>query len=913
MKIEPRSGFLAVFAPAVLLFNLLITQTSQAGFWVTNSPINVQRAFYSATLLPNGKVLIAGGSTGDGRTNAAELYNPATGTWTPTGSLKTSRSGHTATLLPNGKVLVAGGAIGNLASASYLSSAELYDPATETWTPTGAMHAKRSSPSMTLLKTGKVLVAGGYYDDPVTGSTYLDTSELYDPIAGTWSVLTNRLNAGRVWHTATLLPDGKVLIAGGSTSGPIGHLASAELFDPSAETWTETSFLNTARYYHTATLLPNGKVLVVGGDDVIYPHIHYLSSAELYDPLTGTWTQTGSLNEAREFHTATLLPRGQLLIVGGVGNAGFLASAELYDPITGTWTTTNGLAFPRRSHKATLLPGGRVMVTGGVTTNHVYSTEVFDSDNGACTNTQPLSVERYSPTATLLENGKVLLAGGYGVNGVNVSVTNADLFDSSTATWTPASGLNTNRFCHTMTLLPSGWVLVTGGEGIAGTLSSIELYNPVTRIWERRNGMNRPRSYHTATLLRSGRVLVAGGSPTVSGVTAELYEPTGSLWLEAGSMNTARYLHTATLLPDGKVLVAAGISGINDSGITNSAELYEPTTRTWIITGSLNRGRRSHTATLLPNGKVLVAGGRTPGGITNSAELYNPADGTWTVTGSMNHGREGHAAILLPNGKVYVSGGFGSSNLALASAELYDPSTGVWTLTAPLNSPRYNHTATLLPNGQVLLAGGRDDADGTHYLSSVELYDVGLGYSNSWQPQIATVFSPVSFTSNLVVTGTQFRGVSGASGGNHLDSSSDYPLVQLRSIESAQTTFLLCKHFETDLFTSTPLWNFPPGLALVTVFVNGIPSTSAFLSVNVPSPTTITKISPKKLTDGSFQFSFINSPGAIFGAMATTNLALPFTNWTPLGGVVEITPGQFQFTDNSATTNRQRFYGVRAP
>ena len=263
----------------------------------------------TATLLLNGKVLVAGGYGLSGfATNSAEVYDPSTGVWTTTGNMTTGRDGHTATLLPNGKVLVAGGQDNN---GIVLSSAELYDPATGSWTLTAsAMYSARNA------------------------------------------------------HTATLLPNGKVLVAGGegTTTGVVTN--SAELYDPVANTWTPTpNPMNIARFAHTATLLPNGKVLVSGG----YSH-GVTNSAELYDPGSGTWNLVGSMANAREFHTATLLPSGDVLVIGGftVG-AGILASAELYDRLSGTWTT-NGIASPnirRWEHTATLLANGKVLVAGG--------------------------------------------------------------------------------------------------------------------------------------------------------------------------------------------------------------------------------------------------------------------------------------------------------------------------------------------------------------------------------------------------------------------------------------------------------------------------------------------------------------------------------------------------------------------
>jgi N-acetylneuraminic acid mutarotase len=411
-------------------------------------------------------------------------------------------------------------------------------------------------------------------------------------------------------------------------------------------------------------------------------------------------------------------------------------------------------------------------------------------------------------------------------------------------------------------------------------------------------------------LLPNGKVLVAGGYNTNSGAlsSAELFNPATGTWTNTGSMTNARVGHTAILLSNGKVLVAGG----------GGAELYDPATETWTVTGAMTTNRARHTATLLPNGRVLVAGGLNVSTYLTSSELYDPVMGIWSATGSMTNERAYHKATLLPSGKVLVMGGIGISTRPglniLASAEIYDPDTGKWILAGAMTTNRAYHTATLLPNGRVLVAGGVNMGviNNINYLFSTELYDVGLGFSNSWQPRITSLTSPLNLGGNLVVTGSQFRGISGGSGGNSQDSSADYPLVQLRSIESGQTVFLLTTNWSTNSFTSLPVWNFPPGYALATVFVNGIQSTSSVVNISVPVPTVATLASPQKLTNG-FQFAFTNSVGALFGVLATTNLSLPLTNWTALGGVTEISPGQFQFTDPQAMNNLQRFYRAYSP
>ena len=295
---------LLVTGLAVLLLGTLTALPVRAasGTWTLTGSLNVTQISHTMTLLSNGQVLVAGGEDGNGTTIAtAELYDPATGTWTLTGSLNQARESAAATLLQNGQVLVAGGLYIDMFGFSHaLASAELYNPATGTWTLTGSMNTARDHPTATLLQNGQVLVANA------------TSAELYDPATGTWTT-TGSLNQARSAFTMTRLQNGQVLVTGG-VWGPV--LASAELYDPATGTWTATGSLNQARAFHTATLLPNGQVLVVGGAT------SGSSSTELYNPATGTWTLTGSLNQARSSHTATLLTGGQVLVAGGLSNSG---------------------------------------------------------------------------------------------------------------------------------------------------------------------------------------------------------------------------------------------------------------------------------------------------------------------------------------------------------------------------------------------------------------------------------------------------------------------------------------------------------------------------------------------------------------------------------------------------------------
>jgi N-acetylneuraminic acid mutarotase len=336
---------------------------------------------HTATLLRNGKVLVAGGAIDaeNRELTSAELYDPATGRWTTTGSMHWPRAQHTATLLADGRVLVAGGLCNGMTMEAAcppigdpdgaIAEAEIYDPGTGKWSPTGRMTTPRWLHTATLLASGKVLVVGAEH----APDAILDKAELYDPKTGTWTA-TGSMHHARTQNMAAMLPDGNVLVAAGigpispSSATPHDLLDSAELYDPVSGTWNETGSLTTKRAFVTLVAsLADGRVLVVGGDG---PGDPVLASAEIYDPKTGAWTETGSLANARDLMTSTLLADGRVLVAGGfVGSeaAGYnsVPPTELYDPTIGTWAFAGDLPTPRVFTTATLLRDETVLVAGG--------------------------------------------------------------------------------------------------------------------------------------------------------------------------------------------------------------------------------------------------------------------------------------------------------------------------------------------------------------------------------------------------------------------------------------------------------------------------------------------------------------------------------------------------------------------
>jgi Kelch motif/Galactose oxidase, central domain len=340
---------------------------------------------------------------------------------------------------------------------------------------------------------------------------------------------TGSMKSARDGHTATLLPGGSVLVAGGHATGESGSFVSAELYDPATGTFSPTGSMAQPRMGHTATTVQRDggvRVLIVGGFDDNSQKTTV--SAELYDPTSGTFAATGSLSQARFGQTATLLADGRVLIAGGQSRALALNSAEVYDPKTGTFTLAG-----------------------------------------------PMTQSRFGQTATLLPNGQVLVAGGY--NASQMWLASAELYDPATGKFSPAGNMGSPRVFHAAVALADGRVLITGGSGkpgFGGSLASVEIYDSSTGKFSPAGSMTNPRSWHSASLLSGGRVLVAGGQDDKNSgflSSADFFDPVTNKFTATGSMKVARANQTATLLPDGRTLIVGGDDG---SGNLSSAELF---------------------------------------------------------------------------------------------------------------------------------------------------------------------------------------------------------------------------------------------------------------------------------------------------------------------------------------------------
>ncbi len=353
--------------------------TSPQGNRVEALAMTTARANAAAIRLRDGRVLICGGTaTGQvgGVLSSAELYDPAARTFTPTGSMTVPRAGQTITMLRDGRVLLTGG-VQNVGFRSQLSSAEIFDPAAGSFSATGSMSVPREGHTATMLRGGSVLIAGGSDN----GIHTLDSAEIFNPSSGTFS-RAGHLHQPRVAHVAALLGSGKVLIAGGGRGGmPSGYISydTAEMYDPSTRSFSAVrAHMKSDRVGAAAVKLNDGRVLIVGGKSgrVVTSRHRNLSSltplntAEIFDPESGTFIRTGDMSAPHYLATATMLDNGDVLVVGGWTIRGPLVvgmrDAEVYQPATNRFVHIGQTNVARLTNTATLLNDGEVLIAGGV-------------------------------------------------------------------------------------------------------------------------------------------------------------------------------------------------------------------------------------------------------------------------------------------------------------------------------------------------------------------------------------------------------------------------------------------------------------------------------------------------------------------------------------------------------------------
>ena len=463
-----------------------------------------------------------------------------------------------------------------------------------------------------------------------------------------------------------------------------------------------------ARGEHTATLLGDGQVIVAGGIDV---ELGFLASAELYDPTSRTFTVTGSMATTRSGAAAILLGDGRVLVTGGQTTNAVLTNAEIYDPTTGKFTpTANHMPEPHFLHAIAMMPGGSVLVAGGFAGSGIFTflnaqaaATQFDPSTNSFTPAAPLNLSRAVIDATVLKDGNIFIPGGTNFQGQ--ALADAELYPAGAAVdpggrfalppVAISGGMHSERVDERAITLGDGQILITGGiNGVGVRSNSAELYDPGTvHLTLTNTSMTIGRAGQTVTMLNNGKVLVAGGDTD----TAELYDPsTGTFAATAGKMSVIRLHHTATLLKDGTVLIAGGVSSQTGPAL-NSAELYDPASDSFtLIAAPMQSARVFQVAALLPNGTVLLAGGSdeddSGAGATNSGEIYDPVAKTFTTTNTMSAQRYAATATRLDDGSILIVDG-AAVTATIASADLFNRHRPV------LSDHRHTHRGALLPFG----------------------------------------------------------------------------------------------------------------------------------------------------------------------------------------------------------------------
>jgi uncharacterized repeat protein (TIGR03803 family) len=1019
--------------------------------------MNDRRWKHTATLLPNGKVIVAGGVNTDQILSGAELYDPARGEWTRTGSLTNGRFDHRATLLPGGEVLVAGGTVGFDTNdlPVVAASAELFDPDTGTWAPTGMMATNRFGFTMTLLADGKVLAAGG-----ANSNGALACVEVYDPITRQWTP-TNPMHTPRAGHTATLLPNDKVLVAGGlasQTDPATNTLSSAELYDPDAGTWTPTRAMIEPRTDHTATLLPGGNVLVAGGG--LQRISTFTTTAELYDPASETWTATTPVIIGQESQTATLLDNGKVLIAGGSNRADADGTiAELYDlPEASTPDTmiSNLVSFassdglhphaglllgPDGNFYGTTRDGGdndagtifRFTADGVLTslfsfnftngsapqagltlgkdgnfygtttlggsssfgtifrfsTNGTLTTlATFDGINGANPQCQLVTDDSGNFYGTAPEQGPNGFGTVFRVTADGVPTTVVSFNDTNGAS--PEDGLTAGTdgsFYGTTANGGSsdkGTVFRVTPDGLLTTLFSFSNTNgavPLGGVVQGKDGNLYGTTGFGGTNSGFGTIfklatngtlttlfdfkLLDGEIPSaklVFGNDGNLYGTTsigGSTGDNPGGSGLGTVFRITTNGIFTRLILFQGTNGANPQAplaLGKDGNLYG-TTAQGGTSGGGTIFRVLSTVTLTTNSPPVVAitspsDGTTIVGPATSTILATPSDTDGNVTNvQFFDGGTSLGNVTSSPYSLSVNLGFGSHILTATATDNLGASTTSSPVTVRViaNSPP-SVVITNLVDGSTLVGptivniqAAASDTDGN--ITNVQFFDgatslgnvacgpyslsANLGFGSHTLTALATDNLGATTTSlpvTLFITTNAPPTVSFTSPTNGASFITPVEITVQAVASDSDGSVTNVQFFDGAASlgnVSTGPYNLSISLAvglhsLVAVASDNFGATTASsvlvtVTTNSPPPVTAIIISrATRLSDGAFQISFTNTPGASFSVFSTTNPALPSSDWILVGNAVELVPGQFQFTD-VAPNSPQQFYRVRSP
>jgi N-acetylneuraminic acid mutarotase/murein DD-endopeptidase MepM/ murein hydrolase activator NlpD len=748
-----KFALLLVLSGAV---NVAVGQT-----FVTTGTLHEDRFAHTATLLSDGTVLVAGGTTFFGPTATAEMYNPDTGEWSyASGKLNTARTGHAAVRLDDGKVLIIGGSD---QASNPLSSVELFDPETETFRLMASLPNSLSSGQAFNVGNDKVV----FIQRNGQGSGVA----IFDYSSNSWKPGATVPKGGQS-PAMTMLANGNIFVCGGWDEA-----SDVEIYNPSGDSWTSLAPMAQGRTSPIATALSNGNVFITSGFAEGTDGAYALSSTEIYNPnsspngasvLGPTLPQPGPLGSGL---ANALMPSGKVLITGGGYSPSYgavnvpLAQAAIYDPASNIITAVGPMNVSRQNHTAIALTNGNVLLVGGITDQGYGSvtsagiTAVCELLGNAPTPQQPgefvstgtLATALIGQQATTLTNGTVLLTGG-GAGQDSATTATAQIYNPASASFRyTKDNMTTPRTGHTSSLLPDGRVLIAGGSNgnpdTGGCLSSTEIYDPVADTFTAAAPMNYCRHGHQAVTLSDGRIMVISGysetsSPIVTN-TVEIFDPKAAAWTVVAPLPSGRASFAATRLLDGNVLISGGYWATDANGL-QAIYVYNLTTNTWTSMAPMLAPRENHIAITLPTGKVLMVGGNDGTAAIGFSELYDTSakpSGNSTVAGGISVGGWAANAVLLLDGNVWSAGGYSQllaysssgyevCSAGLPTAQVYNYLTNSWTDFSSMQISRFNASASLLPSGQVLVAGGFEQTcpdGGQTVLSEAELWQESTG------------------------------------------------------------------------------------------------------------------------------------------------------------------------------------------
>ncbi len=703
-----------------------------AGTWSDAASLLTARKQHTATRLGDGTVLIVGGSTSMGITAAVERYDPAKDQWTQMPPLTNARVIHSATLLDSRAVLVAGGVD---ATSSALRSSELFDPQTERWVASGLLDHARIGHVAEPLDHGAVLVTGGEYQS---------SAEIYRPTDGGQrcevgpqcasgycvdGVCCNEACSGPCVACALAGAEGTCSPATPGTDphrdcgegGPCDSVCDAE--SACVSRVGEACVATTCTADGTAAI-EGVACSAVGGEctQAMVSCAPYRCGLSGSPAALGCVTQCSSIDDCADGYACD--PQGKCRARPDVA-ATFAVTCSAgprppgSPPALAAWLAGLALlaaARRRRQGRGRGLRRSILLATAALAGATTWSPALLADEPPPSLATQPLSslatssmsTVRWHHIAAKLADGRVLVAGGQPSES---AILTAEIYDPSAGTWTPTG---------TPMLYPHDWpigaTLCDGRVFVAGRNDAgareAELYDPATNTWIPAGKMKLTHLYGTATLLDDCRLLLTGGYN--SNTQAEVFYPDTKIFKSVGVMNSERFFHTTTKLADGRVLAAGGGVDVSGKWFTYATvDIFDPKTGLWTKAAKMNQARRAHTATLLPDGRVLVAGGNMggkndgneAGTQLDTAELYDPVADKWEkIPSKLVTARTFHTAALLPSGALLLFGGLDGSGSASRQVEGYFD--GTWQALDPMLIDRYQHASAMLDDGRVVLAGG---------------------------------------------------------------------------------------------------------------------------------------------------------------------------------------------------------------